>query len=114
MMWQIAQIALLVVISYIQNVAFTFASRSRNSGDPSYHRKCAYFSNGVWYVGQLLMTGQMFAAYRDGDFFLAAVIGVLYTLATSEGSVRGMHMAFKTESGAKKVGSYEAVEAVNS
>ncbi len=49
MLWLIP---LLVVVSFIQNMAFTWTSRSRNSGDPAYHRFAAWSSNGVWFLAQ--------------------------------------------------------------
>ena len=37
------------VLLYFQNMAFSWSSRSRNSGDPKWHRKAARFSNGIWF-----------------------------------------------------------------
>jgi hypothetical protein len=37
----ILDLLLLAVVSFVQTMAFTWVSRSRNSGDPSYHRYAA-------------------------------------------------------------------------
>lgn len=34
-------LGLLACLAFIQNAAFTLVSRSRNSADPDFHRKCA-------------------------------------------------------------------------
>lgn len=103
MMWW--QIIVLFVLAYIQNMAFTWSSRSRNSGDPAYHRKAAWSSNGIWF----LTNGLMFSILKpifDGDaaWWWWIVAGVVYCFATTEGSVYMMRRLIRSESGKRKVG----------
>ena len=86
------------------NMAFTFSSRSRNSGDPKYHRKAALCSNGVWYVCHILVWSQIWAAMTTGNFFLLILTGIVYVFSTTEGSVKMMKIMLKKEKGARKVG----------
>lgn len=89
------------VLSFIQNMAFTASSRSRNSGDPNYHRWCAYMSNGVYYITNALLTVYII---KYGALWQLAVQGVAYTLATAEGSVLMMKKMLAKEKGKKAVG----------
>lgn len=89
------------VLSFIQNMAFTASSRSRNSGDPSYHRWCAYMSNGVYYITNALLTVYII---KYGALWQLAVQGIAYTLATAEGSVLMMRKMLAKESGKRSVG----------
>jgi len=97
-------LATLAVVAFIQNMFFTWSSRSRNSGDPAYHRKVAWGSNGVWYLCQMLIIKQVWSAIRAGDVALVAIAGLVYIVATSEGSVLMMKWLLKKESGKRKVG----------
>ncbi len=92
------------VLLYFQNMAFSWSSRSRNSGDPAWHRKAAWFSNGIWFFSQGLMITQFIETLKTGEWWRLAVLGVLYTLFTTEGSVAGMKQLLKRESGKRQVG----------
>lgn len=98
-------LAILFVIAFLQNMAFTWVSRSRNSGDPSYHRYAAIASNGVFFITNLLIWNQLFDAMTKGEWWKIALTGLVYVIATSEGSVLMMKILLKTESGKRKVGS---------
>lgn len=100
----IVDLALLAVAAFIQNMAFTWSSRSRNSGDPGYHRWAAIASNGVWFVTQLLIINQIWPALTNGDWWRVAVTGLVYVIATTEGSVLMMRKLLKHETGKQKVG----------
>lgn len=89
------------IISFIQNMAFTASSRSRNSKDPNYHRWCAYASNGVFYVTNALLTVYII---KYGALWQLAIQGVIYTLATAEGSVFMMKEMIKREKGKQTPG----------
>jgi hypothetical protein len=95
---------LLAVVAFIQNMAFTAVSRSRNAGDVGYHRKMAWASNGVWFVTQLLIMGTIWPALTNGEFWKIALVGVVYIVATTEGSCAMMARMLKTETGKRKVG----------
>ena len=78
---------LLILVAFIQNMAFTWTSRSRNSGDPTYHRYAAWSSNGVWFMCQLFVFKLIWEPLLNGDYWQVAIGGFIYTLATTEGSV---------------------------
>lgn len=104
-MWEkLGLLALLAVVSYVQNMAFTAVSRSRNSGDPGYHFRCAIISNGVWFTCHILVWNQIWTSVRTGDWLWLAATGIVYVLATALGSVRMMRILLKRETGARRVG----------
>jgi hypothetical protein len=94
------------VLSFIQNMAFTASSRSRNSGDPNYHRWCAYMSNGVYYITNALLTVYII---KYGALWQLAVQGIAYTLSTAEGSVLMMKKMLAKEKGKRQVGAGQDV-----
>lgn len=87
---------------YVQNMTFTASSRSRNGGDPSYHRKAALASNGVYWITNLLLT-LFIVDYVHHNKVLLVVSGLLYTVATAEGSVLMMKLLKKKETGKRLV-----------
>ena len=97
-------LALLAVVAFIQNMAFTWVSRSRNSGDPNYHRWAAIASNGVWFITTLLIWNQLWVALTTGDWLKILLTGLVYVIATTEGSVLMMKILLKKETGKKQVG----------
>lgn len=94
----------LAAIAFVQNMAFTWVSRSRNSGDPNYHRWAAICSNGIWFVTQLIIWNQIWSALKDGEWWRLAIVGAVYVAATTEGSVLMMKILLKKETGKRKVG----------
>jgi hypothetical protein len=102
---QIGYLALLAVISFVQNMCFTWTSRSRNSGDPDYHRYASWCSNGVWMGCQLLITKQVYAAFeKEGEWRWLIPMAIVYIIATTEGSVLMMRILLKKETGKRAVG----------
>ena len=95
---------LLAGVSFVQNMAFTFSSRSRNSGDPQHHRKAALCSNGIWYVCHIIVWNQIWTALNTQNYWLLVITGLVYVAATTEGSVTMMKHMLKTEKGKRKVG----------
>lgn len=91
-------------LAFVQNMAFTWSSRSRNSGNPDYHRKAAWCSNGVWFITTVVIFNQLWKTLTTGNWPLIVATGVVYVLATTEGSVRAMRILLKREKGAEKVG----------
>ena len=104
MIESIGYLILLAVVGYIQNMAFTFSSRSRNSGDPAYHRKAALLSNGVWFFCHILVWNQIWKSLNTGNYWLLIATGVVYVIATTEGSVKMMKIMLKKETGKRRVG----------
>lgn len=83
----VIKLFLLACVSFIQNMAFTWSSRSRNSGDPSYHRFAAWSSNGIWFICQLFVFKWLWQPLMEGDWVTAVLGGAVYVAATTEGSV---------------------------
>lgn len=99
-----ALLPLLAAVAFVQNMAFTAVSRSRNSADVAYHRRCAWASNGVWFVTQVLVFGVLWQALTTGSILKLAIVGAVYILATTEGSCFMMAKMLKSESGKRQVG----------
>jgi hypothetical protein len=93
----------------VQNAMFTWSSRSRNSGDPSYHRFAAWASNGIYFVTNALVTLYII---KYSGWLALLVQGTLYTIAASEGSVYMMKKLLKKESGKRVVGNQFTPEEV--
>lgn len=89
----------------IQNASFTLVSRARNSGSYLYHAVAAIGSNGVWFISQLFLIGEMIHLVKDGTWQQALFVGAFYTTFTVLGSV-GMHWVsvHYIETGKRKVG----------
>lgn len=89
----------------LQNFAFTFVSRARSSGSLKRHVVAAFFSNGVWFVSQVIIFTTIFAMIK-GDYGIAKSIfaGIYYTIFTITGSVLAHYWALKTEKGKSAVG----------
>jgi len=90
-------LGLLAIVSFIQNMAFTWTSRSRNSGDPHYHRYAAWCSNGIWFLCQILIIKQVWSAIQAGAWWYIVAAGLVYVICTAEGSVLMMKILLKKE-----------------
>ena len=104
MIESIITLVLLAIVSFIQNMAFTWTSRSRNSGDPTYHRKAALASNGVWFLCQVLIVKNLWQAINTGNWMFVFIAGLVYVISTAEGSVLMMKILLKKETGKRQVG----------
>lgn len=94
----------LAIVGFIQNMAFTFSSRSRNSGDPIHHMKAASLSNGIWFICHILIWKQIWDVLNNGDIWKLGIVGIVYIMATTMGSVYQMKRMLKTEKGKRQVG----------
>ncbi|WP_036292111.1 hypothetical protein [Methylosinus sp. PW1] len=94
----------LAAVAFVQNMAFTAVSRSRNSGDVLHHAKWSVASNGVWFVMQILLWGTIWKAVEAGSWWQIAVAGAVYVAATTAGSCLMMAHMLRTEDGKRKVG----------
>ncbi len=94
--------ALLLIL---QNAAFTWVSRARNSGSLGYHAVAAIASNGVWFASQFILIDKMVQIIRSGSWASAVTMGLFYATFTVVGSV-GMHWISLRylEKGKRKVG----------
>lgn len=97
-------LALLAAASFVQNMMFTLVSRSRNSADVNYHRYCAWGSNGVWFICQIMIVKNVWASIHNGNWWYAIIAGVVYSIFTTEGSCLMMRRLLKKETGKRKVG----------
>ena len=100
----------LAPVAFIQNMFFTLVSRSRNSQDTDYHRFCAWGSNGVWFVCQVMIVKNIWGAIHAGQWWYAILAGIVYSLATTEGSVLMMKRLIATEKGKRRVGASDELE----
>lgn len=94
----------MAVVAFVQNMAFTAVSRSRNAGDVSFHRRCSWASNGVWFFTQVLLFNVLWSSLTTGALWKIAIVGLVYILATTEGSCLMMAKMLKTETGKRQVG----------
>ncbi len=103
--WNYAiNLAILIVVAFIQNMAFTLVSRSRNSADPDFHRKCAWCSNGIWFLCYMFLMRSIWKDLMAGNMLPVFLVGAAYALATAEGSVLMMKIAIMREKGKRRVG----------
>jgi hypothetical protein len=87
----------------VQNAAFTWVSRARNSGSIGYHAIASVFSNGIWFVSQLLLISMV--AKPDMPIADLVVYGLIYVAGTVTGSLLMHWVSIKyLESGKRKVG----------
>lgn len=100
----------LAPVAFIQNMFFTLVSRSRNSQDTDYHRYCAWGSNGVWFICQVMIVKNIWSAIMAGQWWYAIMAGIVYSLATTEGSVLMMKRLIATEKGKRRVGASDKLE----
>lgn len=87
-LWPIA------LLGVVQNIAFTFVSRGRNSGSLLYHLVAAFFSNGMYILLLFFTIDQVRQAHQMPVEFL-----VVYTLSTMSGSIFAHWLALKMEKG---------------
>jgi len=104
---------ILFVVSFIQNMFFTWVSRSRNSGDPAKHAIAAIFSNGIWFAcNYFILFPEIMKAFAEDDLLTKLWIMVIYIAGTTLGSVVMMkinlghygYIPLLTEKGKSKVG----------
>jgi len=95
----------LAIVGFIQNMAFTWSSRSRNSGNPLNHFFVANLSNGIWFICNFfLILPRMLEVINNDDLMGKVVIMSVYIVSTSLGSAVMMKILLKTEKGKNKVG----------
>lgn len=87
----------IAALGFVQNVAFTFVSRGRNSGSLGYHLLAAIFSNGIYAALLFVSIDQVAQAEKSPIQFIA-----VYTLATLSGSIFAHWLALRLEKGKGK------------
>ena len=92
----------------LQNFAFTFVSRARNSGSLKRHMIAGLFSNGVWFASQIIIFSVLFQAMTGKlGWKLQLFAGVYYTIFTLTGSLLAHYWSMRTEKGLSRVGAYK-------
>ena len=68
----------ILLLAFIQNIAFTMVSRSRNRDSMTYHAICSVFSNGLWFATMhyLVTTGMSWPMALP--YIIGTVIGSLF------------------------------------
>lgn len=82
---------------FLQNIAFTFVSRGRNSGSLPYHFVASIFSNGIYVVIFAFSIDLLSNARADITPFL-----IIYTMSTVPGSLFAHWLAKRFEKGKAK------------
>ena len=75
-----------------------------NCGDVKHHTKWAIASNSIWFIAQIFIWSSIWSAINTGQWWQILVAGVVYTAATTFGSVWMMARMLKTEKGKQRVG----------
>lgn len=90
------------LILIVQNAAFTWVSRARNSGSIVYHTIASVFSNGVWSVSLFFVINKFSEAKSIPE--KAAVVS-FYVLFTTTGATLMHYVSMRwLEKGKRKVG----------
>lgn len=79
--------AFILSLAFIQNVAFTMVSRSRNRDNMTYHAICSVFSNGIWFITMRELV------VADLSWWLL----MPYVVGTVAGSLFGAKVSMKIE-----------------
>lgn len=97
--------AIWAVVLLIQNASFTLVSRARNSGSIKFHAVASVFSNGVWFVSQIIVVDKIVTALKSGNIPLLAFTAAFYTLFTVIGSISMHYISMNyIEKGKRAVG----------
>lgn len=87
----------------LQNAAFTWVSRARNSGSLAYHGIASVFSNGIWFVSNLFLIGMV--ARTDLPMLTLLAMFATYVSGTVTGSMLMHFVSMRwLEKGKRKVG----------
>jgi hypothetical protein len=93
------------IILMVQNFAFTFVSRARNSGSIQRHMFASIFSNGVWFVSQMIIFQKLFKLMMgEQGWAMGVFTAFFYTTFTMAGSLLAHYHALRTEKGKTAVG----------
>lgn len=92
------------VIAFCQNAAFTWVSRARNGGDPTWHRIASWSSNGIWALNLAFGADKMLGYKTNGNWLMFAVAVAFYAFTTTEGAVFAHKILLRHEKGKRRVG----------
>jgi hypothetical protein len=87
----------------VQNAAFTWVSRARNSGSIHYHAIASVFSNGIFFATNLMLI--RFVTMDGKSVAQLVVLGGIYVCATVLGAITMHYVSMRwLEKGKRKVG----------
>lgn len=90
------------IVLVLQNAAFTWVSRARNSGSLGYHAIAACFSNGIFILSTIIVVDKAHQAHGAQQI---AELAAFYTVFTVAGSVLMHWISMRyLETGRRKVG----------
>ena len=92
------------LVLMIQNAAFTWVSRARNSGDVVWQGVASIFSNGTWVIVQAFLISRLWPSFDQGDWLGLTRVLLFYTVFTTIGAVATHHLLLTLEKGKKRVG----------
>lgn len=94
------------VLLLLQNAAFTWVSRARNSKSIGYHAFAAVFSNGIYILNQFIVVNKLVEARKSGSLVELTIVCLFYTLFTVTGGVTMHSFLMKhVERGRREIGS---------
>lgn len=97
--------ALWAHVLLLQNWAFTYVSRARNSGSLSRHLRAGFLSNFVWWVSTIIIYSRLNDYLHAKHGILKAVLtGLYYTAFTLTGSIVAHAQSLRSEKGKGAVG----------
>lgn len=79
----------------LQNFSFVLVSRARNSNNIWYHAVCSLASNGVWFLQNILLLGNVLDVFRTGAWWQMVWIGIFYTTFTMLGAISAHYFALR-------------------
>ena len=94
----------LAIAAFAQNFTKMWAVRSGTGADVPWHRKAAYSVNASWFLSYVFVFTQIWTSLVEQDWVLLSATFVVYTVATSEGSVVMMKWLLVREKGKRRVG----------
>lgn len=86
-MEDITRLTAVAGLAFMQNIAFSVVSRSRNRDNTTYHLIASMFANTIWFL--------TFRELIKGDMNL--ILFVPYLIGTMAGSVFGVKIAMRIE-----------------
>jgi len=92
------------VVLMLQNAAFTWVSRARNSGSVKWHGIASIFSNGTWVLVQAFLISRLWQAFDQDNLLRTLGIAIFYTVFTTIGAVVTHHYLLWFEKGDRRVG----------
>jgi hypothetical protein len=89
----------------LQNAAFTWVRRARNSGSVRWNAVASVFSNGVWFVGQMFIVNVFLIVRDTGELSVIVPAALFYTAMTTAGSTASQWILLRfAERGKRRVG----------